>query len=122
MSILSSSTATHGVKEAAGQTVMCLLEYRPKLLAKSDMVKPMMISLVQIIALSNASGAGSLFVMDNSKALENEEEEDLSDDQLNQQLAQSILDSMAINIPSKYFTENALNTCSAVCMHIFVCV
>jgi hypothetical protein len=113
MAILNNTAVSQGVKEAAGQTVICLLEYRPKLLAKCDMVNPMLLSLVQLIARSNASGAGSLFVMDRGSK-ENTDEEDLDDDQLNQQLAQSMLDSMAINIPSKYFTDAALKICSAV--------
>lgn len=113
MAILSGTEVSQGVKEAAGQTAIFLIQYRPKFLAKSDMVKPMLSGLVQIIALSDASGAGSLFVMDRAdKVQENGESEDLDDDKLNQQLAQTILDGMAINIPSKYFTESAMSICS----------
>lgn len=113
MAILSGTAVSQGVKEAAGQTAICLIQFRPKFLAKCDMVKPMLMSLVQIIALSDASGAGSLFVMDRAeKVEEGGEEEDMSDDKLNQQLAQTLLDAMAIHVPSKFFTENAMSICS----------
>lgn len=116
LAILSSPSLSHGVKDASGQTLVCLTQFRPKFLAKSDMVKPMLLSLVQLIAVSNASGAGSLFVMDRTEksAKENTEDEDVSDDMLNQQLAQTVLDAMAIYIPSKYFTETALSICGTV--------
>lgn len=115
LAILSSASVAQGVKESAGQTILFLTQYRPKFLSKCDMIKPMLSSLIQLIAVSDASGAGSLFVMDRAdKVKENGEEEDLDDDKLNQQLAQTILDAMAINIPSKYFTESAMSICSSV--------
>jgi hypothetical protein len=116
LTILNTEDMEQSIKESAGQTLLCLIQYRPKFLAKCDMVRPMLVSLVQLIAKSNASGAGSLFVMNRQdKVKENEEEDDVDDDMLNQQLAQTILDSMAVYIPSKYFTDTALAICSSVC-------
>lgn len=116
LAILTGSAIEQGVKESAGQTIICLIQFRPKFLAKCDMVKPMLMSLVQMIAISDASGAGSLFVMDqHSKNVEEGEDEDMTEDKMNQQLAQTLLDGMAIHIPSKYFTENALSIC-ATCL------
>lgn len=102
------------MRESSAQTLLCLIEYRPKFIAKSDLVKTMLLALVQVIAKSNASGAGSLFVMEHKEVKANEEEDDEDDDMVNQQLAQTILDSMAIHIPSKYFTDTALGICSQV--------
>lgn len=96
---------------------MNLLQYRPKLIAKKNLVQPVLEILVKMIAKDETT-AGTLYSFNAQHAHATEEDDDDDDDfspELEwQQLAQTCLDSMSINIPSKYFSQPALAVCAQV--------
>lgn len=112
--IMQSSTYEDQVKQAAGQTLMNILEYRPKLVAKKNLVGPVLSSLVDMIAKSEV-GPGALYAVatqNNHLNEDDDDDEDYNSEVEVQQLAQTCLDTMAISIPSKYFSQPALNLCA----------
>eukprot|EP01039_Chlorochromonas_danica_P008516 gene8516-9389_t len=107
------------IKQSAGQTLMDIMQYRPKLFAKKGLVSSTLLVLMEIIAQDHSSGAGSLFALPMPHNNTDGDDEDDEDDEASldsalgvQRLAQSIIDTMAIYIPSKYFVETALGLCS----------
>jgi hypothetical protein len=118
VSIMQSSTYEDQVKGAAGQTLMNILEYRPKLVAKKNLVQPILSSLVDMIAATDSS-SGSLYIYSSQNQHLNEDDDDDDESYTSQvevqQLAQTCLDTMAINIPSKHFSQPALSLC-ALCL------
>lgn len=109
--------AEASVKQAAGQTLMDVIENRPKLFAKKGLVNITLLTLMEMIA-ADRSPSGSLFAMpssvhNNEDGDEDDDDEDEDDAEVNlQRLAQTIIDNMAIHIPSKYFVDTALGLCS----------
>ena len=113
MTIIQSEKGDAAAKQAAGQTLIIMVENRPKLIAKKDLVTPLLTAMVDMVAKCDSSAAGSLF---NSR-YEAEDDDDDDDDDFSDamdvhRLAQTIIDSMAMNIPSKYFVQPALTLCS----------
>jgi HEAT repeat protein len=108
--IMKSTTCEDQVKQAAGQTLMNILEYRPKLIAKKNLVNPILTSLVELIAKSDPT-ASNLYVTASQHQHLNDDDDDESYNSAVevQHLAQSCLDTMAINIPSKHFSQPALS-------------
>lgn len=99
------------MKQSAGQALMNIVEYRPKLFAKKNMVGPVLTILMDMIAKQDASSAGSLFSFTNPDGiLDNEDEDaDYDEDEADvNKLAQILIDTMALHIPSKYFSDTAL--------------
>lgn len=118
-SILQTATMEPSIKMAAGQTLMDIMEGRPKLVAKKQMVLPVLSALATIIAEADDSAAGALFSFQSTpvaaEAGEDDDDDDDEDDDEEmdlQRLAQTIIDVMAINIPSKFFVEPALTLCA----------
>ncbi len=109
------------VRAAAGQTLMEILEGRPKLVSKKQLIVPILSALAGIIANADA-GAGQLFSFggrldfDGEGAGGDDDDEDSEDDEENDinHLAQCCLNTMAMSLPSKYFVEPALQLCSEV--------
>jgi len=116
MTILQTDQYDVAVKQSAGQTIMTIVENRPKLLAKKQLVAPILAAMVQMIAASDASAAGSLFSHHNHDGILKDEENDDDDDDEDYtpemeltRLSQMIIDVMAISIPSKHFLQPALS-------------
>ena len=105
--------------EAAEQTLLDVIEYHPKYLAKQNLVPPILTSLVHLIASSKTSAAGALYSFPTSLTSQKDDDDEEDDEDYNpesrqQELAQCCLDSMALNIRPKYFVEPALTICAQV--------
>eukprot|EP00602_Paraphysomonas_sp_CaronLab_P003188 CAMPEP_0185039098 /NCGR_PEP_ID=MMETSP1103-20130426/35595_1 /TAXON_ID=36769 /ORGANISM="Paraphysomonas bandaiensis, Strain Caron Lab Isolate" /LENGTH=964 /DNA_ID=CAMNT_0027577857 /DNA_START=417 /DNA_END=3311 /DNA_ORIENTATION=- len=114
ISIMGNFDLESSTRSAAGQTIMSIIELRPKLLSKLNMVEPILQVFVEAIAKSDCSGAGTLFTTRN-RPLEEEDDDDDEDYTLameSQEIAQMCLDRMALSISSKAFVGPALNICS----------
>lgn len=97
------------LRAAAGQTLMSIMENRPKLAAKKNLVAPTLACLAGIIAKSTEN-AKMFNLAETTGTLE--EEEDIDDETAMLQLAHMCIDTMALHIPSKHFIEPALALCS----------
>jgi len=104
------------VKQAATFALISLIENRPKLLGKKNMVPPILNSMVALIASSDGKEVASLFQIGNEKEGILDDDEDDSDfedeDDAISRNPQYILDTLSLNIPSKYFVQPALSLCS----------
>lgn len=89
-----------------------MIENRPKLIAKKELVTPLLTAMVDMVAKSDSSAAGSLFSCSSACDDDEDEDDDFSNAMDVHRLAQTIIDSMAMNIPSKFFVQPALNLCS----------
>lgn len=120
VTILQTESYDAPVKQSAGQTLIIMIENRPKLVAKKELVTPLLTAMVEMVAKSDSSAAGSLFSFGENRGASGEEEgeddEDDDDDFSNamdvHRLAQTIIDCMAMNIPSKHFVNPALTLCA----------
>ena len=118
VTILQTESYDAAVKQSAGQTLIVMIDNRPKLIAKKDLVTPLLTAMVDMVAKSDSAAAGSLFSFGQNKADDddNDEDDDDDDDFSNamdvHRLAQTIIDCMAMNIPSKYFVNPALKLCA----------
>lgn len=114
MTIIHSKEYETSVKQSAGQTIMDVIEYRPKLFAKKNLIAPTLTTLMDMIAKEDSNAAGSLFNFPSSEVLEDDDddEDEYSPDIDVQRLAQTIIDCMAIHIPSKYFSDTVLQLIS----------
>jgi hypothetical protein len=74
-----------------------------------------------MIAKEDGSSAGALFAVTPKNGILDEEEDDAdySPDADVQRLSHTIIDTMAISIPSKYFVEPALNLCAQVIIILY---
>ena len=116
MTILQTESYDAAVKQSAAQTLMSMIENRPKLIAKKELVTPLLTAMVDMVAKSDSSAAGSLFSFGEDK-VRNDDDDDEDDDDFSNAMdvhrqAQTIIDCMAINIPSKHFVMPALNLCA----------
>jgi hypothetical protein len=114
INIMSNEELDDGIRQSAGQTLICFFQSRPKLLAKKNLVEPVLTALMMILAKDDSSAAGSLFSFAyEDKHVDDEDDEDYNPDKVDiQRLVQSCIDQMAISLPSKYFVQPALNLCS----------
>lgn len=118
MRVLQGQDFDSAVKQSAGQTLINVLEFRPKLTAKKSLVAPILTALMTMIAQENPNAAGSLFSFTHREGRLGEGDGDEDDDESFspemdvQRLAQTTIDCMAINIPSKYFVDTALGLCA----------
>ena len=99
---------------SAHQTLNQLIESRPRLLASKNLVLPILTAMAQIISASEGSPCGSLYMMPGQPLINDDkpedEDEDYEDEEHNvAQMAQVVLNAMAIHIPSKFFTDPALH-------------
>lgn len=107
------------MKQAAGQTLMNVMEARPKLVAKKGLITPVLAALAGIIAKADTSAAGSIFSFaENDGRLDrdgdDDDDEDYTPEMDIQRMAQTCIDTMAINVPQKHFVGPALTICSQV--------
>jgi hypothetical protein len=65
------------LRNASAQTLMNIIEARPKLLAKKALVGPMLTILMEMIAKEDASAAGMLFAFSNPNGILDEVQFDL---------------------------------------------
>jgi len=100
------------LRNIAAQAFMTIIDCRPKLLAKKNLVAPTLSVLMDMIAKDDASAAGTLFSFPsgNNGILEDEKDDD-EEEGNTQRLTQQIIDTMAISISSKYFSGPALAMC-----------
>ena len=85
VSVLGNDTLDNAVRGAAGQMLISLVENRPKLVAKKNMVTPVLTALVEMISKSSGESAGSLYCFarhDDKK--DNEEDDDYDPDEVRQ--------------------------------------
>jgi hypothetical protein len=118
LSILLHPENDSSLKKSAAQTLMDIIEFRPKLFAKKNLITPTLSMLMDRIAKDESSVAGSLFnfphhdsvLGEDGKVIAGGENDDDEDDDPRevQKLSQTIIDTMAIHIPSKYFTDTVL--------------
>jgi importin-4 len=99
-------------RSAAGQTIMSLIEMRPKLLSKENLVEPILQVFVQAIANSDGSGAGQMFSRGHGGGDDEDDDDDYSPEMEVQEIAQMCLDRMALSIPAKSFVEPAMSLCA----------
>lgn len=103
-------------RNAAGQAILNIVECRPKLLAKKNMVEPVLGALVEMLASTDSSGTGTLFSMAEMQPQDDDEDDDdYTPEMETQEIAQMCLDKMAFSINSKAFVDPALRIC-AQCM------
>lgn len=114
VSCLENDGVDSSIQQAAGSLLMTLVENRPKLIAKKNLVPAIVQSMVKIIARSNKPAAGTLYSMGEAAVGDNADDDDDDDDYEEDpaELAQSCLDIMATNISAKYFTQPALSVCA----------
>lgn len=114
LAIVQSTTLENKTKSASVATILEIIDSRPKLLAKLNLVSPILNATAQIIATSEGSACGSLYTMPSAAQINDTEKDDDDDDEsFNSEMeasqsAQVIINSLAISIPSKHFTEPAL--------------
>lgn len=111
--IIQNKTYDTELRSSAGQTLMNIMEHRPKLVAKKNLVAPTLACLAGIIATSTESAKLFNFAETTGK-LEEGDDEDLDDDgeMAMLELAHVCIDTMALHIPTKHFIEPALALCS----------
>jgi hypothetical protein len=83
VSVLGNENLDNAVRSAAGQMLISLVENRPKLVAKKNMVTPVLTALVEMISKSNKESAGSLYCFarhDDKK--DNEDDDDYDPDEV----------------------------------------
>lgn len=113
MSILQNANYEMQVKHAAGETLMSILESRPKLVAKKQMVEPILRAIVELIASGNSETAIFNFNEHNASTVgkgadDDDDDDDFDPEQQLQELSQQCLDRMSLSIPSKYFSPPAM--------------
>jgi hypothetical protein len=117
ISIMGNTSLESSTRNIAGQTILSIIELRPKLLAKQNLVEPALRVFVQAIASTNSSGAGSLFSSTDRYMPNGEDDDDDEDYQPEMEvteLAQMCLDRMSLSISSKSFVGPALAVCAEV--------
>lgn len=115
VSVMENKDYDNAVKQAATFALISIIENRPKLLGKKNMVPPILNSMVALIAASDGTEVGSLFQLGNEKEgiLDDEDgDSDFDEEEGTGRNPQYILDTMALSIPSKYFVQPALGICS----------
>lgn len=112
MSIVQNETYDPAVKHAAGETLIQLISCRPKLIAKKNLVEPILQALVQMLAQGDNDKSLFMFNQHSSATVDEDDDEDDDEDADPEEdlkmLAQRTLDVMAMHIPSKHFTQPAL--------------
>jgi hypothetical protein len=86
------------IKEAAGSIVSCIVEYRPKHFVKSNMIAPVLTLLMNILAYTTGCFFRTYLV---------DEVYDEKEMEINK-LAQRLIDTMALHIPSNAFFDLAI--------------
>jgi len=116
LGIMQSNDYESAVQQSAGLTLINIIEFRPKLLAKKNLVAPILLTLIQMVAKQDSDAAESLYAMPSRDGVVgggNEDgDEDFTPEMDVQRLAQSTIDVMATSIPSKHFVEPALTLCA----------
>ena len=96
-------------RNAAGQTVLNIVEYRPNVLSKKKLIEPILGALLEMIASTDSSGTGTLFSMAEMQPQEDDDDDDdYTPEMETQEIAQMCLDKMAFSIKSKHFVPPAL--------------
>jgi len=111
LGVIVSEEYDNDLKQTASQTLMNMIECRPKLMAKKNLVAPILTTLIEMIAKQDSAVAGVLFTInphDGILADESGKDKDDDEEDINR-LAQTTIDYMAIHIPSKHFVEPALS-------------
>jgi hypothetical protein len=115
LNIMQGDNYETSVRNAAAETLLQMIEHRPKLIAKQNLVPPILGSLMDMISKSDVSAAGNLFSFADTAPVVAGEDDDEDDDKFNvQRMAQSMIDQMAIFIPSKFFADPALDLVAKV--------
>ena len=107
VNVLDARDVDPSIHTGAFQTLITAFECRPKLIAKKNMVAPIITAMVNIIARSDES-INSLYQnrIDNNA---DDDDNDDDDDESPAQLAKYCLDTMALSISAKHFAQPALS-------------
>ena len=117
MGIAQNKSYEMAVKLSAGETLMQILQCRPKLIAKKNLVEPLLKQLVEMIAVSDNEKSIFNFNSNSNASRTADDEDDDDDEDFDPEqefllLAQRALDVMSLNIPSKHFSQPALAVCA----------
>ncbi len=117
--LLQATNIPNNIQVAAATALNGIVSSKPKLLAKKNLIRPILSALMSLLASSTVSGAGSLFSFNETPVVgdDDDDEEDEDEGQDIQRTIQTIIDTMAIKIPSKHFVNDALELCGAGILH-----
>eukprot|EP00640_Fibrocapsa_japonica_P000545 CAMPEP_0113942732 /NCGR_PEP_ID=MMETSP1339-20121228/8362_1 /TAXON_ID=94617 /ORGANISM="Fibrocapsa japonica" /LENGTH=1186 /DNA_ID=CAMNT_0000947279 /DNA_START=128 /DNA_END=3688 /DNA_ORIENTATION=- /assembly_acc=CAM_ASM_000762 len=104
------------VRDSAALVLSTLAEAKPRQLAKRADVPALLLALTNLIATSKGSAAGELFASDPIFQDDDAEDSDADEDELSPQkiasgvcgMAQTCLDSLALNLPMKHVFKPAM--------------
>jgi hypothetical protein len=110
ISVLQNEMYDMKMRSAAAEVLQDIMQHRPKLFCKSDLVNPVLGAVSDMLA-NGTYTPGSLFLL--GRGSENDEAESDNDDAstYTYKLSRHLMDQMAIFIPSAYFLEPALKIC-----------
>ena len=115
VSILENKEFEEQIKQSATYALIQIIENRPKLIGKKNMVPPILNAMVGLIAAADGKEVSSLFQIGSGEGHLDEEADDEEYDEeegLASRNPQYILDTLAMAIPSKYFVQPALAVAS----------
>jgi len=103
LEVVQNESLENSTRDVAGMVICSLAETKPKLLGKRNLVPNIVAVLLQVMSLCQDNAAGAL--LQSFYEGDNDEEDDDYDGPSAQNIAQQCLDTLALNIPSKYFYE-----------------
>lgn len=107
LEVVKNPNLENSTRDVAGMVLCGLAETKPKLLGKRNLVPEMVAVLLEVMAVCQDNAAGAL--LQSFYEAENEEDEEDFDGPSAQNIAQQCLDTMAINIPAKFFYEPTMS-------------
>ena len=102
LDIMRSSALELSTRDKASLVVNSICKWKPKLLGRSGLVPKIIEVIAWLIATSEGSAAGALFMQDRLYGEEAEEDEDAA---THQTMAQSTLDELALRVPQMYVLD-----------------
>jgi hypothetical protein len=110
--IIGNAELESATRNASHQTMLRIIQLRPKLLARQTLVQPLLEVFVQAIANSDSSGNGTLYTIGNRRLQETDDDEDATG---LREIAQ-YLDKMALSLTSRSFSGPVFSIVSRVCL------
>jgi hypothetical protein len=111
ISALQNETYNMKLRSAAATVLQHIIQHRPKLFCKSDLVAPVLRAVSDMLA-DGTYATGTLFCMGNTDGLDAAKSSDDNPSIYIYELSQAVLDQMAVYIPSVHFLEPALKVCT----------
>ena len=103
LDVVRNENLENSTRDVAGMVICSLAETKPKLMGKRGLVPSIVAALLQVMSLCQDNAAGAL--LQSFYAPDNEEDDEDFDGPSAQNIAQQCLDTLALNIPSKFFYE-----------------